>query len=304
MKLDEIDKAETCCQKSVHNTPDNEPANRRDSKALLIRNYELQGKDVASVQALADSFPDADRGDLWPKYSYLWPGAWGDHNLPPKRGLQKVVRRRWLNALELSTREAALGDAITSGDLEATKVLLASTASTEKALHVAALFGETEIAKLLIEKGSKSDDTCKTAKLSKGDTRSHSHNHCVTPLHLAIAAQQHDMIRLLDNDSACWDEQETWVSGSRVVISAPPRWLFFEEWLRLIGCTDPMEVVRTVDTLRALSPTWPINSPIDFQDRTILDCANGLRWEFASDFKNTLVKQLRSRGAKTKAELR
>lgn len=215
----------------------------------------------------------------------------------PRRVIPTSIRRDWLRRLELLNESSSYQIAIINSDVGEVRHLLNRRRQVpESALHVAALFGEVEIADLLLKDRSSSinvNQTTKVARLSSnlGDNQFHSYG--VTPMHVAVGAQQHEMIRFLCSQGGSLHKPSN-IDKNKPV--GPPRYLLLEGWLDMIGCRDPMEVIRTVDLWTSLPRPWYINSYLDAKQKTILDFAMELEIA-APSFRSTLVRELQNRGA-------
>jgi len=213
---------------------------------------------------------------------------------PAGKRMDKETRRKWLDNLDLQgpNMNPPFRDAILEGDLERVRMLLTTERGPPRfALHFAAVFGEVGIAELLMRHGGKVGATCQTASEKAG-------KHCpyVNPLHLAIGARQHAMIRFLDQKQAKFGRPEA--DSTQTV--APPRWLLSKICLRVAKCEDPQEINATIDTL--LSLKWNINAPLNYAEDTMLDVAMGLV-EDRTGFKAAIVKHLQSRGGRSRRQL-
>ena len=182
------------------------------------------------------------------------------------------------------------------------KRLAASRSPHDKALHIAALVGEVEIAKVLLDAGCQPNRGYALYKITNGRSKPKVHHSCVLPLHFAIAAQHLEMIGLLQQRTDSF-HTPTGSKNDNLHSCAPARWVLLEDWLRLVGCSDPIDAIKVVDTLRSGAKRRDINSSLNGRSETLLDFANALKCEFSSEFKATVITHLRSRGAKTKAEL-
>jgi len=157
-----------------------------------------------------------------------------------------------------------LGKAIISGDRQEVEVILRSTRSvrrTGEALHIAALFGEVQIATKLLAAGEKVNSSC-TTKTREPNGLCYN----VTPLHLAIGAQQDQMIRFLVGHGARMQVDNFHPGPTKA--SAPPLWLLSERWLTLTGCNDPQKVTGTLNCLISLG--WDLNFRLNYNGHTML----------------------------------
>ncbi|KAK5113030.1 hypothetical protein LTR85_011052 [Meristemomyces frigidus] len=217
---------------------------------------------------------------------------------PRPKVISEWTRRKWLSELGLQGKNSVFEEAIVRGDAEQVAALLGQRKRTNFALHLAALFGEVEIATLLIRHGSKVGETCKTVNGS-------SHCKFVRPLNLAIGARQHAMIRFLDQQNAKFGLSKPEGVTTRAMSeahphSAAPRWLLSPRWLKLTKCDNPQEVNTVVDTL--LSLRWNIDAPLNGDGDTMLDIAYGLQ-DDDKGFKEAVVRHLRSKRARSKKQL-
>jgi ankyrin repeat protein len=220
----------------------------------------------------------------------------------PIKPVDKDTRRRWLEEFQLDQVNEAFRDAIIDSDERKVKDLIAAGNMPERSLHLAALFGEIEIARMLIESGRGVDEVCKIAKLRQDvklrrrQSRAGSYNIWVTPMHLAIGAQQQEMIRLLAQSGAKLGISPTSKrEDPERRATAPPRWLLSKEVLRLIEYREAQDVIQTVVSLTDVQ--WNINDRLDHEGRTILDFAHKLE-DKRSGFKSAVISGLQDLGAR------
>lgn len=137
--------------------------------------------------------------------------------------------------------------------------------------------------------------TCTIARLSPNVEKNQYHSHGVTPMHFAIGAQHHETILLLHNNGASLGKPPA--AGKNTPV-APAMYLLLEGWPQMIGCRDPMEVVRIVDVLISPPIRWQINSSLNRDNKTIMDLAMEVETGVPG-FKDTLKRELANRGART-----
>lgn len=200
-------------------------------------------------------------------------------------------RRNILRVLNLHTHPPALEDAMVRGDLAAVQTILGPEDLTwrpSRSLHIAALFGETEMAEALIRKNGSVNGLCTTTSARPGAL---SHN--VTPLHLAIGARHEAMIRLLVRHGAGLLPSDFVMGSSRA--SAPPLWLISERWISLTRCTDPQEIIDIMQVLISLG--LDINAPLNLEGQTMLRLARSLPDDSLTwvAFKDPIVRFLEQR---------
>lgn len=250
-----------------------------ESAALLARIYQLKGHQNMATRYM-DRVSSRYRTELTRKFESL---GGQDDNPPPSRPDQPQPRppppttppgaenphrstplatstiNAWLKELKIHN-VCPIEDDILKG-----KVRIVSSAGPRDlklALHIAALTDNIEIAQILINKDSSLlNAKCTTRSSSDSD------NPGITPLHLAIAAQRHDMIRFLIGQGASLKVPSR--DGS---YTAPPRWLLGEAWLERMTSTGASGVVQTMETLLATG-RWSVGADVNNDGKTMLDVA-------------------------------
>ncbi|KAF2208702.1 hypothetical protein CERZMDRAFT_101144 [Cercospora zeae-maydis SCOH1-5] len=171
-------------------------------------------------------------------------------NAPPTtEPVRDGLRQAWLHSLMListtgSAMYLSLSKALAVNDRPTISRLLAADARFgAPALHLAALFGDIELAKLLLGRGAAVNEVC-DARSEKPGRRVHG----VTAMHLAIAAHRHDMIRHLHHAGAKFTAPHL-KHGKRA--TAPPRWLVSGRFLDMFG-DDTAEVASVLRLLKRL----------------------------------------------------
>lgn len=166
--------------------------------------------------------------------------------------LDPLKRGEWLNSLKLTNPtnerlDPSLDQAIRSGDVQKVSQILITSRPrpVAPALHMAALFNEADIAKLLIQHGASVFEIC------EAESETHKPIHGVLPMHCAIGAQNDEMIRLLKDKGADFKATTTPVN-KRHRVSAPPLWLISDRWLRTTGKDDAASVLRILATMKEL----------------------------------------------------
>jgi tetratricopeptide (TPR) repeat protein len=331
IQLGALDKANAYCSTaySFTSTVSKDDPRHYEPIALWIRICQLQGKGTTTIDPLAKQFPERWRAWFQTRYSYLWPvgteevtsnpprpetpegveksATWAVPAAPenppdPIRPVDKDTRRRWLKEFQLDKVDKAFRDAIIDSNERRVKDLVTVGKMSKKSLHLAALFGEVEIARILIESGRGVDEVCRTAKLGQDaklrrrQRRADGYNIWVTPMHLAIGAQQQGMIRLLAQYRARLGIPSTNKrEDPERRATAPPRWLLGKEVLRLIECREAQDVIQTVVSLTNVQ--WNINDGLDHEGRTMLDFAHELE-DDRFGFKSAVISRLQDLGAR------
>ncbi|KAF7191761.1 hypothetical protein HII31_06806 [Pseudocercospora fuligena] len=132
------------------------------------------------------------------------------------------------------------------------------------ALHLAALFNELEIAKMLVERGNANVNgqcTCNSSKPGKSV-------YGVTPMHLAIGARNVKMIQYLAKNGGNFGRQ---AAGAGQRFSAPPLWLLNERWLSKPGNAEPQKVVTVLATMKDCG--WDTYARLNEDGQTMKDLA-------------------------------
>lgn len=127
------------------------------------------------------------------------------------------------------------------------------------ALHLAALFDELEIAKLLVERGSADVNGQCTCNSSKPGLSVYG----VTPMHLAIGAQNVKLIRYLARKKGFFGRQKRH--------SAPPLWLLNERWLSKPGNDNPQKMRSVLETMQDCN--WDTNARLNEDGKRMRDLA-------------------------------
>ncbi|CAK1366097.1 unnamed protein product [Cercospora beticola] len=158
------------------------------------------------------------------------------------------LRQARLNSLNLtstkgSTISQSLRKALVHSDKQRASCLLAADAQVgAPALHMAALFGDVELAKFLIARGAAVNEPCDAHSEKQGRFV-----HGVTPMHLAIATQNEKMIRYLHHTGGKF----TRLHLRHQRTTAPPLWLVSGRWLNMFG-EDTAKVVGVLKLLKDL----------------------------------------------------
>jgi hypothetical protein len=214
----------------------------------------------------------------------------------PKRAPRETrisipTRKAWLEELGIEhlVKNTEYKDALIRGDLEAVRSLIDRKVPSNFTLHWAALFGDVEIAQLLIDTGTrKVGEKCTTSSENGYGTCNN-----ITPMHLAILARRQVMIRCLDKRDAGFGRVR---KPDGKLATAPPRWLLVD---RLPGLgLDGVEA--TIDTL--LSLRWNIDAPLCDDEKRILDLAYAMKDDM-SGRQAAIINHLRQRNARRKGEL-
>ncbi|CAK3827781.1 viral A-type inclusion [Lecanosticta acicola] len=170
-----------------------------------------------------------------------------------QQGAEKVYEReRWLRELQISSEAQAppllppeLRRALVLGKKE--DIFQSPHSSHPLVLHHAALFGELEIARhVLSQQHIDPNTTCSI--LGASDHRLGG----VTPMHLALGAQQKQMLQLLFDSGGSVHlppPQQSRHGGSRKTSAAPPMWLVSRRWLDLVGEKDVGGVLEGLKNL-------------------------------------------------------
>lgn len=158
-----------------------------------------------------------------------------------------ATRDRWLSQLDIQPSPyhmaTSLKEALRSGKVDLVRsVLRAERNVPTPALHMVALFGDVQIAKLLLDKGMDVNGTCTVKSAKAGEHTVHG----VTPMHCAIGAQHNDMIKLLASRGGSFLMAPA-SSGHRT--SAPPLWLISKRWLDMTCKDDAASVVAVLKTM-------------------------------------------------------
>ncbi|KAI5364677.1 Putative ankyrin repeat-containing domain superfamily [Septoria linicola] len=160
-----------------------------------------------------------------------------------------TLRERWLNDLMLEPTtgpgmSSSLKKALILGDKRTVKSMIATnTWLGAPALHLAALFGDVEMAKALVAQGVHVNSICNARSEKPGKLV-----HGVTPLHLAVAAHQKPMIRYLCSIGGSLSAPAL---GRGTRSSAPPLWLISKRSLNMAG-DEAKDIVGVVRLLKQL----------------------------------------------------
>lgn len=206
--------------------------------------------------------------------------------------------RRWkLRQLGIAPGDE-LQEAIVDGDMEHANRLSVQYNSRPSggskhttALHLAALFGELELAQTLLPNNqSQVNQSCKIPYSFGGKA---------TPLHFAIAGRHTSMIRLLVANGATFNppRQKSKFGFSKSSLEAesyPVAVITLKRWLHLESAAEFQEYIEVVRTLLSLG--WDINSPVDSISRTLLHMAVRLTQD-RLEYRKALVSFLVAYGA-------
>jgi ankyrin repeat protein len=130
------------------------------------------------------------------------------------------------------------------------------------ALHIAAAFGDIEIAKRLLHRGMHLNGRIATP-VGKGSVR----GYAFTPLHYAVGAGQVDMVKLLlDRGASLWSIARSTFVKKWVVL--PPGMLF--DTFRFNCAADRAHEVFEPLLLTMLAHGWPIDEGVDQDAETLL----------------------------------
>ena len=184
-----------------------------------------------------------------------------------------AVRVNMLKDLDIHTANSGLQAAIIFSDLDAVIGYSAARLAGNYCKHplkIAALFGEAEIAEALLDKTTARSEVVNAAcditygyMDATGRCRVVSSRHsAVTALHLACAAQQEDVIRLLVREDAALGYQ-----GEH--IAAPLAWLLDGVGLTFVQPTDPLRLIRILKMLVKLG--WDPDMELNQAGETMLD---------------------------------
>lgn len=177
---------------------------------------------------------------------------------PDRPVIDVMLRQSWLNNLMLtpttaSTMSSSLKKALILGDKQTVASVLAREPLIgAPALHMAALFGDVEVAKLLVARGVPVNGICDAQSEKFGQLV-----HGVTPMHLAIGAQHGDMVRYLHSVGGTFFASD---AGRGKRSSAPPLWLISKRWLNMVG-DDPKRIVSILRTMKKLG--WNTNASLN-----------------------------------------
>ncbi|PPJ51113.1 hypothetical protein CBER1_07908 [Cercospora berteroae] len=166
----------------------------------------------------------------------------------PPQTSESELRQAWLNCLNLtstagSTISSSLQEALVHSDKQSASCLLAADAQVgAPALHMAALFGDVELVKFLIARGAAVNEPCDASSEKSGRSV-----HGVTPMHLAVATQNEEMIRYLHHTGGKFTRPH--LRHQRT--TAPPLWLVSSRWLNMFG-EDTAKVVSVLKLLKEL----------------------------------------------------
>lgn len=166
----------------------------------------------------------------------------------PPRTSESELRQAWLNSLNLTSTagsniSSSLQEALVHSDKQRASCLLAADAQVgAPALHMAALFGDVELAKFLIARGAAVNEPCDAHSEKQGRFV-----HGVTPMHLAIATQNEKMIRYLHHTGGKF----TRLHLRHQRTTAPPLWLVSSRWLNMFG-ENTAKVVGILKLLKRL----------------------------------------------------
>ncbi|GIZ47507.1 hypothetical protein CKM354_001059600 [Cercospora kikuchii] len=142
-----------------------------------------------------------------------------------------------------SSISPSLQQALVHSDKQSASCLLAANAQVgAPALHMAALFGDVELAKFLIARGAAVNEPCDAQSEKPGRSV-----HGVTPMHLAFATQNEEMIRYLHHTGGKFTRPH--FRHQRT--TAPPLWLVSSRWLNMFG-EDAAKVVGVLKLLKYL----------------------------------------------------
>lgn len=184
-----------------------------------------------------------------------------------------AIRSRQLQALGLVTRNE-LQEALVAGNSQRALRLLnayrpRSFGSALTPLHLAALFGELEIAQALVS-CCDVNASCKISGAYGGKA---------TALNFAIVARSTAMIRLLVANGAIITPKKVKTKTGSSFQYFPPAPVALKWWLDLGGPAEPEECIEILRTFLSLG--WDINNPIDSLSRTMLHLAVRLPQEKA-----------------------
>lgn len=302
-----------------------EDQRRCEQHALAMRINDLKGDGEIVNAVLAKRIPSAWREWFKGKYAPLQPkGAKQAPSEPlsrPPEGIARAptwsipqlvekvspptelhpnasTRESWLQELNIDVR-ADYRAAIARSDKGEVQKLLRANKTASGALHVAALFNEVEIAKILLEAGSNINATCRMVRLTENPARPDGWVYTLTPLHVAIGAHQREMVRFLKQQGASLGIPQRSSQDPHKAPMAPARFLLSKGWLRMSRCEDVKEVAATLDVLTAQPGPWDINARLNERERTkpkrtLMDFAKELD---DGVFKKAVVDLLQRRGA-------
>jgi len=324
----DLSRAEASANTSAYYTmrlPD-EDQRRCEQHALAMRINDLKGEGSVVNDVLAKRIPSAWREWFKGKYAPLQPkGAKQAPSEPlsrPPEGIARAptwsipqlvekvspptelqpdapIRESWLQELNIDVR-ADYRAAIARSDKGEVQKLLRANKSASGALHVAALFNEVEIAKILLEAGSNINATCRMVRLTENPNRPDGWAYTLTPLHVAIGAHQREMIRFLKGKGASLGVPQRSSQDPKKAPMAPARFLLSKGWLRMSRCEDVKEVAATLDVLTSEPGVWDINARLNEwtermkRKRTLMDFAQELD---DGVFRRAVVDLLQRRGA-------
>lgn len=176
----------------------------------------------------------------------------------------KETRRMWLQELQLHCSPNDLEEAIISGDRQEVEVILRSTRSVRRpgeALHIAAFFGEVQIATKLLAAGKKVNSSCTTKTRGPNGIC-----YNVTPLHLVIGAQQDQMIEFLVGHGARM-QVDNFSSRPHsdfcTAVMVAEREVVDPDWMQ-----GSQKVIGTLNCLISLG--WGLNSQLNYNVHTML----------------------------------
>ncbi|KAK5673974.1 hypothetical protein LTS10_013260 [Elasticomyces elasticus] len=214
------------------------------------------------------------------------------------------TRKTWLQDLGLDfAARSRLQSAIATGDLGAFDfddfpVANLPISSCKYRLHLMALFGETTMARTLLNTSpavpALVNESCVIQKkLAAQETT------FVTPLHLACGARQEGMVRpLLANGAS--------LNYDGVTTTAPPLWLLSGRWLALVNhdqaaltrsrwhlSSSPKQAKDIIRIIEALTDHgWNVNSSLNRAGDTLLVLARKRKREFRGDWLDPVVEYL------------
>lgn len=182
---------------------------------------------------------------------------------PTGRVIDKATRISWLRDLNLHmnytstdpTSASRLQNAIINSDLNSVREALSTNPvlHSSPCLHLAALFGDLDIVRALLDYGVRPNVNCSGRSFRQGDL------HGITPMHLAIGAQHDSVIRLLRRRGASF-------SAFNSKIAAPPKWLVSERWLKMLDrAATGQSTVGILRTLKELG--WDQQRVVDPKGR-------------------------------------